>query len=146
MATVPVAEGVFTWPSDEPHLIGSRCTNCDTHAFPAQGGCAKCTGIETEQVELARRGTLWTWTVQGFPPKSPPYVGDTSPDGFRPYGVGYVELPGQVRVEARLTESDPAKLEIGMEMEMVIETLGQDDDGNDLVTYAFAPVAGGASA
>ncbi len=146
MATVPVAEGVFTWPSDEHHLIGSRCMNCGTHAFPAQGGCAKCTGTETEQVELARRGTLWTWTVQGFPPKSPPYVGDTSPEGFRPFGVGYIELAGQVRVESRLTESDPAKLEIGMEMEMVIETLGQDDDGNDLVTYAFAPVAEGASA
>ncbi len=146
MASVPVAEGVFTWPSDEPHLIGSRCTSCGTHAFPAQGGCAKCTGTETEQVELEHRGTLWTWTVQGFPPKSPPYVGDTSPEGFRPYGVGYIELAGQVRVESRLTESDPAKLEIGMEMEMVIETLGQDDDGNDLVTYAFAPVAGGASA
>ena len=29
---------------------------------------------------------------------------------FEPYGVGYVELPGEVRVEARLTESDPARL------------------------------------
>ncbi len=143
MTSVPVAEGVFTWPSDEPRLVGSRCTSCGIHAFPRQDGCAKCAGTETETVELGRRGRLWTWTVQGFPPKSPPYVGDTSPDGFRPYGVGYVELPGQVRVEARLTESDPDKLEIGMEMEMVIETLGQDDDGNDLVTYAFAPVTEG---
>ena len=54
----------------------------------------------------------------GFPPKSPPYPG-TAGD-FVPYGVGYVELPGQVRVEARLTESDPAKLRIGMEMELVL--------------------------
>ena len=27
MARVPVAEGIFTWPSDEPQLIGSRCTD-----------------------------------------------------------------------------------------------------------------------
>lgn len=143
MPTVPVAEGVFTWPSDEPRLLGSRCNDCGTHAFPPQPGCAKCTGTDTDTVELERRGSLWTWTVQGFPPKAPPYLGDVSPEGFRPYGVGYVELPGQVRVEARLTEHDPEKLEIGMEMQMVIETLSQDDDGNDLVTFAFAPVGAG---
>ena len=57
---------------------------------------------------LARRGTLWTWTVQRFRPKSPPYAG--RPEEFEPYGVGYVELPGEVRVEARLTESTPSEL------------------------------------
>lgn len=30
MEHVPVAEGIFTWPSDEPQLIGARCTECDT--------------------------------------------------------------------------------------------------------------------
>lgn len=145
MATqIPVAEGIFTFPSDEPRLIGSRCTNCGTHTFPAQNGCAKCTGSETEEVELERRGTLWAWTVQGFPPKAPPYVGPGSKDPaeFVPYGVGYVELPGQVRVEGRLTLNDPEQIEIGMEMEMVLEVLGTDEEGNELVTFAFAPVEG----
>ena len=62
-----------------------------------------------ETVELAPRGTLWTWTIQGFPPKAPPYVGETDPARFEPFGVGYVELPGQLKVEARLTESDPSR-------------------------------------
>lgn len=137
---VPVAEGVFTWPSDEPRLIGSRCVNCGNHMFPAQSGCPKCTGDTTEKVELATRGTLWTWTVQGFPPKAPPYQGDTDAKTFRPFGVGYVELPGQVKVEARLTEADPANLRIGMEMELVIVPLATDRDGNEIVTFAFAPV------
>jgi uncharacterized OB-fold protein len=61
-------------------------------------------------------------------------------DDFQPYGVGYVELPDQVRVEARLTEADPERLQIGMEMELVFDSLGTDDDGNEIVTYAFAPV------
>jgi len=82
--------------------------------------------------------------VQAFPPKSPPYLGPTG-DDFVPYGVGYVELPGQLRVEARLTESDPEKLVIGMEMELVIDPLSIDDDGNQVVTYAFAPTSNGAS-
>ena len=44
-----------------------------------------------------------------------------------------------MKVEARLTEADPAKLEIGMEMELVIVPLNVDDDGNEVVTFAFAP-------
>jgi len=135
---VPVADGIFTWQSDQPKLLGSRCTNCGNHMFPVQDGCPRCMSSESEQVELATRGTLWSWTVQAFPPKAPPYLGPIG-DDFVPYGVGYVELPDQVRVEARLTENDPAKLEIGMEMELVIEPLGADDDGNELITYAFAP-------
>jgi uncharacterized OB-fold protein len=108
--------------------------------FPTQSGCPKCTSAETEPVELSRRGTLWTWTVQGFPPKSPPYAGETDPAKFKPFGVGYVELPGEIKVEARLTEADPAKLKIGMEMELVIVPLATDDDGNEIVTFAFQPV------
>ncbi len=140
MNRIPVAEGVFTWPSDEPALIGSRCLSCSNHMFPVQESCPRCSGSSTETVELERRGTLWTWTVQGFPPKAPPYAGDTDPKSFRPFGVGYVELPGQLKVESRLTESDPNRLRIGMEMELVIVPLSADEDGNEIMTFAFAPV------
>ena len=51
-------------------------------------------------------------------------------------------MPGQLKVEARLTEADPAKLKIGMEMEMVVVPLKTDADGNTVVTFAFAPIAG----
>ena len=46
-----------------------------------------------------------------------------------------------MKVETRLTESDPAKLTIGMEMEMVLEPIASDAEGNDIVTFAFRPVA-----
>ncbi len=138
-AQVPVAEGVFTWPSDEPRLIGSRCTECAAVSFPSQPSCARCASLSTEQVLLERRGTLWTWTIQGFPPPSPPYLGPTTLGEFTPFGVGYVELPG-VKVEARLTEHDPEKLRIGMPMELVIVPITTRDDGAEVVTYAFQPV------
>ena len=91
--------------------------------------------------ETGGYGTLWTWTVQGYPPKSPPYAGNVDPKTFQAFGVGYIELPGQIKIEARLTESDPAKLKIGMEMEMVLVPLNTDEAGNEVVTFAFAPVA-----
>ena len=103
---VPVAEGVFTWPSDEPQLIGSRCAACGIVTFPTQDSCPRCASTEMEEQLLARRGPLWAWTTQDFPPPSPPYTGPTGKD-FVPFGVGYVELPGEVKVETRLTESDP---------------------------------------
>jgi uncharacterized OB-fold protein len=129
----PVAEGLFTWPADEPRLIGSRCLDCGVVTFPAQGSCPACTSVAVEKRLLGRTGTLYTWTVQGFRPKAP-YAGPVG--GFEPYGVGYVELPGEVRVEARLTVADPTRLRIGMPMELVVVPFG------DRVTYAFAPVTG----
>ena len=137
---VSVADGIFSVVDGQPRLLGSRCTGCGNHMFPRQSGCPKCMGNEQEDVELATTGTLWTWTVQAFPPKSPPYLGPVG-DAFVPYGVGYIELAGQVRVEARLTESDPTKLVIGMPMQIVLEPLCIDEEGNQVVTYAFAPAA-----
>jgi uncharacterized OB-fold protein len=129
MAAAPVAEGLFSWPADEPRLIGSRCRACGVVGFPARRSCAACTSVDVEEHLLGRTGTLYTWTVQGFRPKAP-YRG---PEEFEPYGVGYVELPGEVRVEARLTVADPDRLRIGLPMELVIVPFG------DSVTYAFAP-------
>lgn len=139
MRQVPITEGLFTWPCDEPHLIASRCVDCDNHMFPTQRDCPKCSGSSTEAVELGRTGTLWTWTVQGYPPKSPPFAGNADAASFEPFGVGYVEVDGKVRVESRLTVADPEQLEIDMEMEMVIEPLFVNEDGDDVVTFAFAP-------
>ena len=107
---VPVASHLFTWPSDSPRLLASRCTDCANHMFPVQAGCSKCGGASTATVELANRGTLWTWTVQSYPPKAPPYAGNVDPETFEPYGVGYVELDGKLLVESRLTVADPEQL------------------------------------
>jgi uncharacterized protein len=132
----PVAEGLIAGTADEPRLIGSRCSNCGTVAFPRQASCQACMSVEVEEHPLARSGPLWTWTIQCFPPKSPPYAG--SAEEFEPYGVGYVELGGEVRVEGILTESDPDQLEIGMPMEL---TLIPAPGRSDAVTFAFKPKA-----
>jgi uncharacterized OB-fold protein len=86
---------------------------------------------------------LWSWTVQGFLPKSPPYAGKETAQTFVPYGVGYVQLQDDVIVESRLTENDPARLSIGMPVELVIIPFTTDDKGREVVTYAFAPVREG---
>ena len=140
MTRVPVAEGIFTWPADEPQLIGSRCADCGIVTFPTQDSCPRCASTEMDDQLLPRRGWLWAWTTQEFAPPSPPYGGPAG-DAFVPFGVGYVELDGEVKVETRLTEADPEALSIGMEMELVVLPFRTDDDGNEVVTFAFRPVA-----
>lgn len=140
MVQVSVQESVLTGVPNAPRLIGGKCPDCGNHVFPMQKDCPLCTSDQIKEVELSTKGTLWTWSVQGFPPKSPPYLGEISPEAFEPYGVGYVELPGEVKVETRLTENDPERLKIGMEMELTTVPLTVDDQGNEVVTFAFAPI------
>lgn len=136
---VPFAPDVFTWPDDEPRLIGGRCNECAAVTFPVQSSCPRCGTPEMDRCLLPTRGTLWTWTTQEFLPKEPYASGETV-ETFRPYGVGLVQLGDEVRVEARLTTADPGALRIGMEMELVIVPFRRDADGTEILLYAFAPV------
>jgi uncharacterized OB-fold protein len=131
----PIAAGLWTETADGPRLVGSKCRNCGTVNFPRQDSCARCAAADSEEHLLSPRGELFTWTVQRFRPKTPPYTG---PEEFEPYGVGYVELPGECRVEAILTTADPDELRIGREMELtLIPATGP--DGAAARTFAFAP-------
>jgi uncharacterized OB-fold protein len=91
------------------------------------------------ELPLPRRGTLVSWTTQGFPPVIP-YAGDSTGASFVPFGVGLVQLDDVVRVESRLTESDPARLDFGMEVELQIVPFYTDENGDEIMTFAFAPV------
>lgn len=116
-----------------PRLAGGRCAACGTTTFPHQAGCPRCGGDTMVRIALPATGSLWSFTVQYFRPKSP----FRCVEPFEPFGVGYVDL-GDVCVEARLTVSDPDKLELGMQMELVTMTAYFDGD-TTVETFAFAP-------
>jgi len=130
---------VFTWPADDPQLLGGQCRDCGAITFPVQSRCPRCGTQSMDERPLPRRGTLVSWTTQEFPP-SVPYMGDPTGDSFEPFGIGLVQLDDVVRVESRLTECDPQQLDFGMEVELRIVPFYVDKDGNDVITFAFAPV------
>jgi uncharacterized protein len=136
-----LAPEVSTWPDENPRLIGSRCGACGATVWPKQHHCPRCSEPDMAELLLPRRGTLVAWTTQGFVPKLP-YAGAATADAFEPFGVGLVQLGDVVRVEARLTESDPAKLSFGMEVELTVVPFYVDEDGTEVVTCAFQPVGG----
>lgn len=94
---------------------------------------------EYEGILLHPSGSLWSWTVQRFRPKSPPYLGPEA-DEFRPYIVGYVEFPEGIIVEGRIDAAvDSYELRIGMPMDTTVIPLFTDADGELLHIYAFRP-------
>jgi len=129
---VMVRDGLFS-DADPPALLGSQCGACGSVLFPRADACTYCATEDPGPVELSGPGTLWAWTAVTAPP--PGYRGDV------PYGIGVVELPDGVRVITRLTERDPSRLTAGQPMELRIVPLHRDGDGNDVVTYAFAPTS-----
>jgi uncharacterized OB-fold protein len=133
-----IDEALFHVAGDEIALAGSTCAQCGAVTFPAQRSCPRCAGDDVATTPLPRTGTLWGFTVQAFPPKTPYALADVRP--FVPYAVGYVDLGHQVLVETRIVTDDPAALEIGDEMTLVLEQLSRDESG-PVLTYAFAPVA-----
>jgi uncharacterized OB-fold protein len=130
MSTVPVHVGLFT-DADPPGLLGGRCSNCGQHNFPRHEICPYCASDATEGAQLSAVGRLWAWTAVTHPP--PGYQGEI------PYGFGVVELPEGIRIVTRLTESDPARLSAGQPMHLVRAPLHLNDEGESVVTYAFAP-------
>ena len=138
---VPAVEGWFTWPpSAEPHLIGSRCKSCSDYFFPKVTACRnpKCMSTALEEVLLSRKGKLWTYTIN-YAPAPPPYV---PPDPFVPYAICAVELEKEkMRIQGQVSvECDFSKLKIGMDMELVLEPLYKDSQGNDVMVWKFRPV------
>lgn len=126
---IAIAEGLFTLGS-APRLIGGRDRTSGRVLFPRPDG------DRYEVVELPRRGRIWSWTVQRFRPKSPPYRG---PEDFEPFAIGYVQLGDVVIVEGMLTGIGFTDLTIGLEVETVLIPFGTDAAGRTVMTYAFAP-------
>jgi uncharacterized OB-fold protein len=50
-------------------------------------------------------------------------------------------MPGGTVLYALLTENDPKKLKVGMDMELVFDKFGEDKEGNEIMICKFKPVA-----
>ena len=142
---IPAVEGLFTLDEADPHLIGGRAPN-GSFCFPKDlGGTDPHSPLgAVELVELSNRGTIWSYTNSAYPPPLP-FLSRHEP--FVPVVVAAVELDkermvvlGQV-VDGITT----ADLKVGMAVEMVLDTLYEDDD-NEYLVWKWRPVAGAGSA
>jgi uncharacterized protein len=129
----PIAEGLFT-DENPPRLIGGRNRVTGRIVFPCPPSS------EFEPYPLKRDGILWSYTIQRYRPKSPPYAG---PEAFKPWAVAYVALEGETVVEAQLANVEFDAIKIGMKLEFAPVPLNPDSADTCLIP-AFQPA--GASA
>ncbi len=136
MEAPPIAPDLVELGADGPRLIGGRRKSDGRIVFPLPSGAAR---ENFDPVRLSREGRLWSFTVQRFRPKSPPYTGDDDENTFKPFALGYIELPGEVIVESRIETDDPSRLRIGMPMQLAVVPFAR-KNGATATTYAFRPV------
>jgi uncharacterized OB-fold protein len=136
--SIPVKEGLWyeTTSGSKLHLIGHKCAGCGELFFPRKenGICTHCYSTNLKEIPLSSRGTVYSHTVVTMRPPGGYYRGEV------PYAIGFVELPEGIRVETLFTDCDPEEIAVGAEVELVIEKLHEDEEGNDVIAYKFRPV------
>ncbi len=114
-------------------LMGTKCLSCDRVFFPPKIMCPLCYKEDfIEEISLSKKGTLVSF-----------FVAHVSAQGLKaPYAAGYVDLPEGIRLYSLFTGFVPSDsvLEEGMEMEMVVGKIFEDENGNDVMGYKFKPL------
>ncbi len=136
---VPAVEGWFTMDERAPALLGARGEETGSYFWPTTLAISANPGAPAEArepVTLSRRGRLWSWTTNHYPPPEP-YV---APDPFEPYTVCAVELETErmIVLGQLATGADPVLLRAGMPMELVLGPLFEDDE-HEYVVWQWAP-------
>ncbi len=135
---IPAIDGWFT---SQGSLLGTRCASCGSYFFPPERILCRnpaCTSADLAEVEISRRGKVWSFSVNHYAAPAP-YVGK---DPFEPYTVVAVSLAlEQMVVLGQLADGvDPVSLKIGDEVEVVIEPLFTDAEGNEHIVWKWSPV------
>lgn len=97
---------------------GTRCKNCGYPQYPPQTICTRChTQDAGESYSFSdRKATVFTYTLDGLAPTIDP-----------PMVVAVINFEGGGRFFSLMTDRDPAKVEVGMPVEMTFRTLNVSD-------------------
>ena len=135
---IPALPDLFTWAEDGVHLISAKCGSCGTYFFPwyHEQHRPNCSRKGIEKIFLNKKGALASYTIQYYMPP-PPFRTDRN---ITPYIVGLVEFPEGIQVTGIVVDCPFNELKIGLAMETTTFTLYRDDQGQEVVTWAFGPI------
>ncbi len=126
---VPAVDGLFTMDRDQPRLLGTKCRACGTFFFPAENTFCRnpdCDEGDLEEVQLSRRGKLWSYTSANYQPPEP-FVAKAP---FKPFAIAAVELEAEgITILGQVADGIGVDaLATGMPMELVLRELYQDNE------------------
>ena len=122
-------EGLFLQEGDRAYLIGNRCEDCGQVFFPSRAFCFHCSSQRMESIKLGSRGKLYSFTTSHMP----------STHFQPPYTVGWIDLREGIRIFSPIKKTEGQELQIGMEMELVIDELWQEANRR-VVGYQYRPI------
>ena len=122
----PFLEGWFAQGEAGAQLVGARCTACGTYYFPSRLNYCRnpaCQGEVFEEVPLSRQGRLWSYTDACYQPPEPFIAADP----YVPFAIAAVELEREKMIVLGPVAQGVGvdALQVGMTMELVIETLSE---------------------
>ena len=111
-------------------FVMQRCTACGAHRYPPKPVCYQCQSLEYDWHAVEGRGLIYSYAVMVHPVH--PSLVDRVP-----YLAIVVELPdaGGERIIGNLLDASPEDLEIGKEVELTWEEIG---DGISLPQWRLA--------
>jgi len=135
----PIDEGFWTKPVNadkEIQLIGSKCSACGELFFPEKdkNWCTHCYKKAIEKILFSKKGKIATFSVVMQKPAGGFYHGEA------PYCYGCIDIEDGIRIKSLIFTDDYDSLKVGMDVELVIEKLWDDKDGNEVSTFKFKPV------
>ena len=129
---VPLRDGIFRIPKspdEKPAEIANRCPRCGEHFFTKREICLACWQVGLEEAYLTGPGKIYTFTI---PRQTPP--GSLME---APYVIVQVQLAEKVIVGSVLSDCDVDSVRVDMPVELVLEKVKQDEEGNDVVALKF---------
>jgi uncharacterized OB-fold protein len=129
----PIVEFLKIPEKGAPYLEGQKCRKCNAIFLGERATCSSCgTSGSFEAIRLSNHGELYVYSIvyRSFPGIEVPYVS------------AVVDLDGGGTVKGNLIgiEPDPARIRMGMPVEVVYEVAPRKDkEGNEYLTYYFKP-------
>jgi uncharacterized OB-fold protein len=120
----------FFWEAArERRLVTQRCASCKRLRHPPRPVCPACNSVDWDEVELAGRGTVYSFSVLHHP---------RNPLFDYPVVAVLVDLDEGVRMVSNLVSVDPGAVRVGMPVEVRFA-----DTAQDMIVPVFQPAGAG---
>jgi uncharacterized OB-fold protein len=147
MSSLPAAPGRIAFAPDfisgdlvhlgSARLLGSRCHNCGIVLFGRRHRCENCSSKRLETELLSDAGTIYTYTVQRYPP--PPPFPASQPWIARP--VAWVDLDARGPRILGPVDCSPEKARIDMRVAVRLRPAWEGAPGEEVIAFCFTPLS-----
>lgn len=98
-------------------LLVQRCRDCEGLTFPPQPVCTRCLSPDTEWVEGAGRGAVYSYAVV-WRPQTPAFKA--------PYVVAIIDLDEGYQMLSNVIDCEPSTVQVGMRVQVEFRIMSRE--------------------